>query len=415
MTSSGPDSAADERPLFQHREFAYYWFARFATYFTIQMQIVAIGWQVWELTRDPLDLGFVGLAEFVPAIVLGLVTGAVADRYDRRTILMVCYAVEAGCAVAFFWLTWQGLTHVWPIFVVLVVLGIARAFAGPAGAALMPNLVPKALFGRAVAWNSMSWQVATIGGPALGGVVLIFGADVVYAISGVCILISTLMMWRITPRPGSGGREPVSWATLLAGLTFIRSRPVIFGAISLDLFAVLFGGAVALLPVYASDILDVGPVGLGLLRAAPGVGAVVIALVLTQKPITHHMGLIMFGCVGLFGVTIVVFALSTWFWLSLVMLTISGAADMVSVYVRQNLVQLGTPDQMRGRVSAVNSIFIGASNELGQFRAGVMGAAIGPVGAVLVGGLATVVVTVVWMKLFPALRDIDRADQSSAV
>ncbi len=222
------------------------------------------------------------------------------------------------------------------------------------------------------------------------------------------------MMTLVRRRPVTGGREPVSWATLLAGLNFIRSRPVIFGAISLDLFAVLFGGAVALLPVYASDILNVGPVGLGMLRAAPGVGALVVALWLTQRPITHHMGVIMFACVGLFGLSIVIFAVSQWFLLSLAMLAISGATDMVSVYVRQNVVQLGTPDQMRGRVSAVNSIFIGASNELGQFRAGIMGAWVGPVGAVLVGGLATVVVTVLWMKMFPALRKIDRPEDSLA-
>jgi hypothetical protein len=222
------------------------------------------------------------------------------------------------------------------------------------------------------------------------------------------------MMWRVAPRPASGGREPVSWATLLAGLTFIRSRPVIFGAISLDLFAVLFGGAVALLPVYATDILHVGEVGLGLLRAAPGVGALVVAMVLTQRPITHHMGIIMFACVGLFGLSIVIFGISQWFWLSLAMLAISGAVDMVSVYIRMNVIQLGTPDHMRGRVSAVNSIFIGASNELGQFRAGIMGAVFGAVGAVLIGGFATVVVTLLWMKFFTALRDIDRPEDSVA-
>lgn len=414
MTSPKPRSAdaVSGLTLFRNRDFAFYWTARFATNIAIQMQIVAIGWQVWQLTKDPLDLGFVGLAEFVPAIALGLITGAAADRYDRRTILIFCYAIEAASSAAFFWFTWQGMTQVWPIFVILVVLGVARAFAGPASSALMPNLVPMELFGKAVAWNSMSWQVATIGGPAIGGVVLLLGTDVVYVASGLGILLSTIMMWRVTPRPASGAHEPVSWTTLLAGLTFIRSRPVIFGAISLDLFAVLFGGAVALLPVYATDILHVGEVGLGLLRAAPGVGAVVIALWLTQRPINHRLGHIMFACVGFFGLSIVVFAVSEWFWLSLTMLTISGATDMVSVYVRQNVVQLGTPDQMRGRVSAVNSIFIGASNELGQFRAGVMGALFGPVLAVLIGGAATVAVTVIWMKLFPALRDIDRPEDS---
>lgn len=414
MTNPGtqPDADAGNWALFRNRDFAFYWLARFVTSFAIQMQIVAISWQVWEMTHDPLDLGFIGLAEFVPAIALGLFTGAAADRYDRRTILVCCYGIEAACSAAFFWFSWNGMTQVWPIFIVLVALGVARAFTSPASSALMPNLVSKAQFSRAVAWSSMSWQTATIGGPAVGGVALLLGTDVVYAVTLGGIVISWFMMMAVSKRPASGGREPVSWATLLAGLNFIRSRPVIFGAISLDLFAVLFGGAVALLPIYATDILHVGPEGLGALRAAPGVGALLIAMYLAQRPIRHRLGYIMFACVGLFGLSIIVFALSTWFWLSMAMLAVSGAADMVSVYVRQNVIQLGTPDQMRGRVSAVNSIFIGASNELGQFRAGVMGAALGPLATVLVGGVATVIVTVLWMKFFPALRDINRPEDS---
>jgi MFS family permease len=414
MTSSASKPAEDPGALalFRNRDFAFYWIARFTTSIAVQMQIVAISWQVWELTKDPLDLGFIGLAEFVPAIALGLITGAAADRYDRRTILILCYGIEAVCSASFFWFSWHGLTQAWPIFVILVVLGVARAFTSPASSALMPNLVPREQFGRAVALNSMSWQVATISGPALGGVVLLLGTDVVYASTFVGILLSSMMMWRVTPRPASGGREPVSWATLLAGLHFIRSRPVIFGAISLDLFAVLFGGAVALLPIYATDILAVGPQGLGALRAAPGVGALLIAIYLAHRPITHRLGYIMFACVGLWGLSIIIFGISTWFWLSLAMMAVSGAVDMVSVYVRQNVIQLGTPDQMRGRVSAVNSIFIGASNELGQFRAGVMGVFFGPIGTVLIGGVATVIVTGLWMKFFPALRDINRPEDS---
>lgn len=400
--------------LFRQREFACYWLARFITNVAIQMQIVAISWQVWKLTEDPLDLGFIGLAEFLPAVALGLITGALADRYDRRIILIVCYGIEAACAAVFFWLTWDGLNQTWPIFLILVVMGVARAFAGPASSALLPNLVAPADFGKAIAWNSMIWQVATIGGPALGGAVLLLGADIVYAVSFIAIVFSSMLMWRLSPRPVTREREPISWATLLAGLTFIWSRPVILGALSLDLFAVLFGGAMALLPIYASDILNVGEVGFGALRAAPGVGAVMVSLWLAQRPIEHRMGLIMFINVGLFGASIIVFAVSEWFWLSLAMLWLSGAADMVSVYVRQQVVQLATPDHMRGRVSAVNSIFVGASNELGQFRAGVMGTAIGPVGAVLVGGVATVVVTLWWMKLFPALRKIDHPGQAVA-
>lgn len=399
--------------LFRHREFACYWTARFITHIAIQMQIVAISWQVWELTKDPLDLGFIGLAEFLPAFVLVLVTGVVADRYDRRAIMISCYAIETGCAAAFLLLTWDGLTQAWPIFITLVVLGCARAFTGPASSALLPNLVPPEDFGKAVALNSMIWQVATIGGPALGGAVLLLGADVVYGVSLLGILTAAVLMWQLRPRPVIRQSEPLSWLTILAGLTFIWSRPVILGALSLDLFAVLFGGAMALLPIYASEILNVGELGFGALRAAPGVGAVMVSLWLTQRPIEHRMGKIMFINVGLFGVSIIVFAISEWFWLSLAMLWMSGAVDMVSVYIRQQVVQLATPDHMRGRVSAVNSIFVGASNELGQFRAGVMGSAVGPVGAVLIGGIATVAVTLWWMKLFPALRDIDHPDYTA--
>ena len=413
MTARPSRSLAGGFALFRHREFACYWTARFITHVSVQMQIVAISWQVWKLTEDPLDLGFIGLAEFLPAVVLGLITGTLADRHDRRIILIACYVIESGCAAAFLWLTWVGMTQAWPIFIILIVLGCARAFAGPASSALLPNLVPPEDFGKAVALNSMIWQVATIGGPALGGAVLLLGADVVYAVALTGIFTAAILIWQLSPRPVTRHREPLSWETMLAGLTFIWSRPVILGALSLDLFAVLFGGAMALLPIYASDILNVGPVGFGALRAAPGVGAVMVSLWLAQRPINHRMGMIMFVNVGLFGGSIIVFAISEWFWLSLAMLWLSGAVDMVSVYIRQTVVQLATPDHMRGRVSAVNSIFVGASNELGQFRAGVMGSAIGPVGAVLVGGIATVVVTMWWMKLFPALRDIDHPDYSA--
>jgi MFS family permease len=400
---------------FRYADFRYYWISRFITSVAVQMQVVAIGWQVYELTRDPLQLGFVGLAEFLPALVLGLVTGAVADRFDRRMILMLCYTVEGLCALSFFLLSWHGVTAVWPMFVVLVALGIARAFAQPAASALMPNLVPREHFGNAVAWSSLGWQIAGIGGPALGGVVLgLFGADVVYISAAIGIAISTGMMMLLRRRAAAGAAEPVTLASLFAGLLFIKSKPIIMGAISLDLVAVLFGGAVSLLPIYASDILMVGPEGLGLLRSAPAIGALIVAFFLTQYPIRRNLGRIMFFCVGLWGASIVTFGFSTIFWLSMAALIVSGAADVVSVFVRQNIVQIGTPDVMRGRVSAVNSVFIGASNELGAFRAGAMAAVFGAVGAVLAGGIATLVVTALWMKWFPQLLKLDKPEDAAA-
>lgn len=425
---SAPDAATPAKPAspfaskkisgyaaFRYADFRRYWISRFITSIAVQMQVVAIGWQVYELTHDPLQLGFVGLAEFLPALLLGLITGTAADRFDRRTILTLCYAVEGLCALAFFLMAWQGVTVVWPMFVVLVVLGIARAFAQPAASALMPNLVPREHFGNGVAWSSLGWQIAGIGGPALGGLVLGWiGVDEVYVIAMVGIAFSTVIMSFVQRRAIAGSGEPVSLTSLFAGLTFIKSKPIILGAISLDLAAVLLGGAVSLLPVFASDILKVGPEGLGLLRSAPAFGALIVAVLLTQFPIRRNLGQIMFLCVLLWGASIVVFGLSTIFWLSLVALAVSGMADVVSVFVRQNIIQIGTPDAMRGRVGAVNSVFIGASNELGAFRAGAMGAAIGAVGAVLVGGIATLVITLLWMKWFTELRKLDKPEDAAA-
>ncbi len=400
---------------FRYADFRYYWISRFITSVAVQMQVVAIGWQVYELTHDPLQLGFVGLAEFLPALILGLVTGAVADRFDRRNILTLCYAVEGLCALSFFLLTWHGITQVWPMFVVLVVLGVARAFAQPAAGALMPNLVPREHFGNAVAWSSLGWQIAGIGGPAVGGLVLgWFSLNTVYIAAAVGIALSTGMMLLVRRHSVAGAAEPVSLVSLFAGFTFIKSKPVIMGAITLDLAAVLLGGAVSLLPIFASDILHVGPEGLGLLRSAPAVGALVVAFLLTQYPIRRNLGQIMFFCVFLWGISIVTFGLSTIFWLSLAALAVSGMADVVSVFVRQNIVQIGTPDGMRGRVGAVNSVFIGASNELGAFRAGAMAAVFGAVGAVLAGGIATLVVTALWMKWFAELRKLDKPEDAAA-
>ncbi|HEY4136170.1 MAG TPA: MFS transporter [Alphaproteobacteria bacterium] len=413
--SPAPSRRITSIAAFRYADFRYYWASRFITSVAVQMQVVAIGWQVYELTHDPLMLGFVGLAEFLPSLLLALVTGAASDRFDRRMILTICYTVETLCATAFFLMTWYGLVQVWPVFAVLVTLGIARAFSQPAQSALMPNLVPREHFGNAVAWSSLAWQIASIGGPALGGAVLaLFDTDIVFITAAVAIAASTVMMACVHAHAAGGDREPVTLKSLLGGFIFMREKPIILGAISLDLAAVLLGGAVSLLPVYASDILKVGPEGLGMLRAAPGVGAFVVAFFLTQYPIRRNLGHVMFACVMLWGVCITIFGFSTVFWVSLIALGISGAADMVSVFIRQNIVQIGTPDVMRGRVSAVNSIFIGASNELGAFRAGVMGSAFGAVGAVLVGGIATIVVTAIGMKVFGDLRKLDKSEDAAA-
>ncbi len=388
--------------------FRYYLGARFLTTLAVQMQSVAIGWQVYGITGDPLDLGLIGLAQFLPFVVLVLPAGQVADRFNRRTILALCYVAEMICALLLLGFTLFGGTEVWPVFTVLVLFGAARAFAMPSSQAITPNLVPRAAFPNAVAINSSSSHIATIGGPALGGALYVLSPEVVYASVSVTLMLSVLLMFlvRLPVMPRSD--EPANWQTLMEGLRFVRSRPIVLGAISLDLFAVLFGGAVALLPAYAADILHVGPEGLGLLRTAPAIGAALIAIGLAFYPITRHVGVWLFAGVFVFGLAIIVFGLSTWFYLSLAALVVMGAGDMVSVYIRHMLVQLETPDEIRGRVSAVNAVFIGASNELGEFESGVTAAWLGLVPAVVIGGTATIAVAGLWTRLFPQLAKSDR-------
>ena len=393
--------------VFASRDFGLYLAARFLSALAIQMQNVAIGWLVYDLTRDPLALGLVGLASFLPALALALITGHTADRYDRRAILVVCYVVTLGTALGLLAIAVGGSGQVLPIYGLLLVFGISRAFANPAGQALVPNLVPPEQLGNAIAWNSTAWQTATIAGPALGGLLYYFGATVAFGAAALCFLACCLLFGLIRSRPQPPPGE-VSWETLLAGIRFIRSRPTIFGAISLDLFAVLLGGATALLPVYARDILDAGPGGLGLMRSMPAVGALLVALWLAQRPLQSRSGLRMFQGVALFGIATIVFGLSESLILSCVCLFVLGAADMISVYIRSTLVQFDTPDAMRGRVAAVNSVFIGASNELGEFESGALAAAIGTVPAVVVGGVGTLVVGGLWMRWFPELRYRDR-------
>ena len=392
-----------------HRDFRRYLAGRLAGAFGAQMLIVALGFQVYQLTHNPLDLGLIGLSQFLPFVVLVLHAGQVADRWDRRRIMAACYAGLTLCALLLLALTLIGLTAAWPIFAVMTIFGVARAFSMPTGQALLPNLVPTEHFGNAIAVTSSTGQIAVIAGPAIGGLLYIAGPQFVYAVVAVMIGIGTVLLLGVE----GGGRtervrEPVTRRTVLSGVNFVRSRPVVLGSISLDLFAVLFGGATALLPVYAADILHVGSVGLGILRAAPAVGAAVCAGVLTARPVTRHVGAWMFGGVAVFGLSTLVFGISTSFPLTLGALVVLGAADQVSVYVRHLLVQLTTPDVIRGRVSAVNAVFIGASNELGEFESGVTAAWWTTVPAVIVGGVAVMAVAGIWSWLFPSLRRLDR-------
>ncbi|MEK0083413.1 MFS transporter [Benzoatithermus flavus] len=407
-TTSAHEQRLSGWVAFRHRDFALYCAARFLSALAIQMQTVAVGWLVYDLTRDPLALGLVGLAGFLPAICFALLTGHVADRFDRRGVLLLCYALTMASAAGLLLVARQNTPPVWPIYALILLFGTARAFANPAGQALVPNLVPIEHFKNAVAWNSSAWQTATIAGPALGGVLYAFGGTVVFAAATFCFALTFLLLLAMHPRGVRGIQEKASWTGLLAGIRFIRSRPAILGAISLDLFAVLLGGATALLPIYARDILHVGPWGLGILRSMPAVGAVVMAVLLAHRPLSRRTGRRMFQAVAVFGLATIGFGLSTSLPLSLLFLFVMGAADMISVFVRQTLVQIETPDAMRGRVAAVNAVFIGASNELGEFESGVLAALIGAVPAVVVGGIGTLVVAGLWARWFPALRERDR-------
>ena len=406
MTSDPSEPEISRFAAFGHRPFLNFWLARFLATFATQIVSVAVGWQIYDLTRDPLDLGLVGIIQFLPALLLVLVTGAVADRFGRRLIMGLSSVVEAFCALALLLLTWHGLAGPGPIFIVLGVFGVARAFFGPASASLVANLVPPPIFANAVAWNSSAWQTATIVGPVAGGLLYGLSAEIAYGSAAVLMAAGAALVF-VIPKPTQRGQtDKPTLDTLLAGIRYIMGEKVVLGAISLDLFAVLLSGAVALLPVYARDILELGPWGLGLLRAAPGVGAILVAVWLAGHPMRDHAGKLMFGFVALFGVLTVVFGISTVPWLSISALALLGAADMISVYVRETLIQLWTPDAVRGRVNAVNMVFVGASNELGEFRAGTMAALIGTVPAVVFGGVGAVAVAGIWAYLFPELRRI---------
>jgi MFS family permease len=375
-----------------------------------QMQSVAIGWQIYALTHRPLSLGLVGLAQFLPMALLVFVSGQVADRFDRRRVAALCQTVEMLGALG---LAAASILHAMTpalIYALVALLGAARAFEGPCMQALLPSLVPPALFPRAAALSSSLFQTVTIVGPSAGGLLYGIGAAVPYGVCacmfGVAAICVSLVTLRIPPPP----REKVSLAAVFGGIAFIRSRPEILGAISLDLFAVLLGGATALLPVYVRDILHAGPFALGLLRGAPAIGALGVSLLLARRAVGGRAGPLMFAAVALFGFATIVFGLSRWLPLSIAALAVLGGADVVSVVVRSSLVQLHTPDSMRGRVSAVNMLFIGTSNQLGEFESGTLAALVGAVPAVVLGGIGTLAVTLLWMRLFPTLRKLDRLE-----
>lgn len=394
--------------LLHHRSFRLFWLASVASTIALQMQIVAVGWQIYQLTHSPLDLGLVGLVQFVPSLLLVFVVGHVADRYNRRQVVRLSLLLEGIAAALLAAGSIGGWLNREMIFTVAALIGAGRAFSKPTMQALLPALVGPTLLPRAVAGSASATQFAVIIGPALGGFLYIAGPATVYVTSCVLfilssILVSLIKLERVAVRPVAGG-----WSSLFAGIAFIRSKPAVLGAISLDLFAVLLGGATALLPIYASDILHTGSVGLGLLRSAPAVGALSVALLLARYPLRRKVGRSMFIAVAIFGCATIVFGLSRWFPLSLLALVVLGASDMISVVIRSSFVQLQTPDDMRGRVSAVNSVFIGTSNQLGEFESGLTAAWLGAVPAVLLGGVGTLLVVVLWIRFFPALFHVNR-------
>ena len=395
----------------RHRDFALYVAAAVATAVAVEMAFVAIGWQVYEIHGDPLDLGIVGLAMFLPLPLLALPAGHLADRYPRRTILALSVGLDAVVAVGLLAVTRSGADATWPFFALAFGTGVASALGAPAGRALTPSLVPESMLVRALAQRSVALQLSVIGGPALGGLLFAIQPELVYAVSTVCSLLAVAAVLALrSGREGVGTGSP-DLRSLLGGVRLVRRTPVLFGAISLDLFAVLFGGAVALLPVFAKDVLEVGPAGLGVLRAAPAAGALVAAVVLVRRPIYRHAGRTLLTVVALYGLTIVVFGLSETMWLSLLALAAGGGVDMVSMVLRQTILPLVTPDELRGRVNAVEMVFISASNELGAFESGVAAALVGAVPAVVIGGVLTVGVAVVWTRLFPDLARVDRLDE----
>ena len=396
--------------LLTQRSFLLFLVSRSLSRFSSLIGIVAFGWQVYDLTDSAFALGMIGLVGFIPAALLVFVAGNAADRYERKRILQICQFAEAATSLMLAWGAYAGWLTVTDIFIAVLVLGTTAAFENPATAALLPQVVPQGAVQRATALSSGSAQLATITGPALGGIAYAISPALPYAIMVAFWLIAAICAGALKLVQAAAPKGTATPGDLFAGIRFIRDNPAILGTLSLDLFAVLFGGVVALLPIYARDILHTGPWGLGVLRAAPAVGALLTTAILARQPIERRVGLRMFQSVIIFGLATIAFSVSHWMWLSLLALAVLGAADTVSVVIRFSLVQLATPDAMRGRVGAVNFLFINASNNLGQFESGVTAALLGTVPAAVLGGVATVAVALLWMKLFPTLRDVERLE-----
>jgi MFS family permease len=406
MGTSFQDSPKDLK-IWRSKGFALYWFTRIFNTLAYQMLAVVVGWQIYELSGSVFYLGLVGLAQFFPLFAFTLAAGHVADGYNRRIIYMMCQFVESIGAITLAAGSYHGWMDKEHILGILVLMGIARAFERPAMQAMLPGLVPVQHFSRAVALNASSQQTATIIGPAIGGLLYVAGPACAYSAIGLLFLIAGVFLLLIADERIVAKKEPWTYASLFAGVAFIRSKPALLGAVSLDLFAVLLGGATALLPFYAKEILFVGPAGLGTLLSSPAVGALLMSIFLTHNPLKKNAGKFMFAACIVFGLATVGFAVSSSFVVSLIMLGVLGAANIISVVVRHSLVQLGTPDAMRGRVSAVNMLFIGTSNQLGEFESGLTAAWLGVVPSVMLGGVGTIIVAILWMRWFPELKAVD--------
>jgi MFS family permease len=404
----------DKFSAFAHKAFARYFGARFCTAFATQIVSVAVGWQIYDQTQNAALLGWIGLVQFLPALILVIPTGMAADKLCRRRVMGTAIVIEMAVALAILAMAVSGNFH--PVWVLgaLTVFGVARAFFTPASSSLVVNLVPKKDFANAVGWVTSTWQLASIFGPVAGGLLYGLWGPVAYGVAATIYAGAAVLIFSIEKPKQIISKEPTSLATLVGGFSYIWKQKIVLGAISLDLFAVLLAGAVALLPIYARDILVLGPTGLGLLRAAPGIGAVIMIMILTAFPVRNHAGLILFVTVALFGLSTAIFGASKLAWLSILLLMFIGAFDMISVYIREILLQLWTPDHVRGRVNAVNSIFLGASNELGEFRAGFMAAAYGAVFTVVAGGVAAIGVAGLWAVMFPSLRKAKRLEVPDA-
>ena len=416
MSTPEPTPRAPAASVYPHSGFVSFLIARVVAVVATQVQAVVVAWQVYDLTREPLALAYVGLAQFLPMLCLLLPAGDLIDRFERKRILAISWSVGGLCSALLWWLSGHGASGVAGIYAVLVLYGCSRAFSGPAMQSLLPQIVPRGQLAQAIAANSMLMRVASIGGPLLGGLLYALGGgELTYALCCACFGLGVALLLRVVVAHATapGPTQGTMFERFGAGITFIRSRPIILGTISLDLFAVLLGGVVALLPIYAQEVLHVGPAGLGALRSAMAVGEVGAGLYLSMRPFNRHVGRTMFIAVAVFGAANLVFALSSWFWLSFAALMAAGAADMVSVYIRGALVQFSTPDTMRGRVNAVNMLFIGSSNELGEFRAGTSAAWLGVVPAAVVGGLCTLGVVGGWMLAFKTLRTVDRFEEAA--